>query len=616
LVGIGAAAVAESYDVAVQFYFRDRHGNITIGDLDTQYSGSGVYTNKSEITLLAQQEIAVWFYAPVKGYSGSGVGGVTTKWAQNTAFVSAPPDYVLCPDDNVYQCIVGHTSSNSGTLLDDFNTDLKAGNWRLYWENDPGWQNHYAISSASQLNVNTVTLEPNSTLEVGDYTYIEPPLAYQQEIAISARNAGHPTPIWEYWREVTAVGVNTFTFDGDPSDILPGQLFSGGLMVLIWVRENTGVNIWKLAAENPVLGSSIVQSVTVDRDGSLAILDVPLLIRETPPKGTINHIFQDLLFITGNDESKNTIFWSTAGESVETFNTGTFAVIVGEARDGVITGLDSFNDILIILCERAVYFASGTFGTSQIRVWKVKGSEAGCSSHSSVQNIEGDLMYLGDKGVFSVSQGGGPSEIGWKVNNLITDDIVNLDISAAVSAHDRVNQLYILHIPAAVVSDSITLVYDYRYQVWLKHKGMDMKGGVAKVGKTLYFVDSTPDLQKEQAAYSDNGVAIDAYYYSDWDHLGDPGVDKRYLNLRVFVLDNSSVYDLKIQTDEDWGRTTNKTNATVAIDAYDKNTIKHKIHSINAQAMRFKLSNNVLNEPLHITKYELEYELIQKRMKK
>lgn len=598
----------------VQFVSTDRNDNVTFGDVEV------LEDQLIQLWALTHREIDIEFFVPGQKYS---TYAGSNKWAQNTAYIAAPPSYVFAPDNNFYHALTAHTSSTGGTALADFKKDLQLGRWRLVWENQIGFSKKNAVVNGDQFLVNTFNVLSGHTIEAGDKIFVTPSAAFAQEMAVATRT-GTVVPTWEYWRAVTSITATSITFTGDPSDFINGTPITSNLTVLIYVREvdasGNALEDWRLIKEAAVQSDGFRQTesavvyddVAATQPVNLGPIQDSDLVRENAPVAKYVSFFQDLMFVVPAADP-NTLNWSIPGESVEVFNIGTYGLRVGDKNDGIITGINSFNDYFVVFCERAVFYISGTFELNQIRVWRLDGAEAGCSSHFSVQRVEGQMLWLGDKGIYSSEPGSGPVEIGLKINDLITENS-GLILGNALAINDRIRQRYLVHIPSS--GTAITLLFDYYNGGFWRWDGLDMSKGLALLGNTMYFVDAGGELQKEVTAYNDNAVAINAYYYSDWEVIEEPGSDKKIVNMRWYCLESSEVFTLTFQCQMDWLESALVTNASISINSAVQKSAKQHLNQNKVLSMRFLFSNNVLNQPLTLTKYEIEVEMTQRKMAK
>lgn len=606
---VGPVLTSKTYRFAVQFVTVDKHGITTYGDIDlinnAPHSGYEITTTYGEVELE--------FVQPFVSYNDA---GGAYKWAASTSYdniiSSATQTVVIAPDNKIYFCTLSHTSSSS------FSDDLALGYWTPLLNSTYGWNNKTAIVNGNQTGVNTIVVDSGHDIEVGDKIYINPTNGYKQRIVVATRS-GYEIPEWNYWRNVTNISPTSITFDGDPSDFIDNDPITAGLLGYVYAKNVTDGEDWKLVSIVPLDGKLVVgtnQTISFrDSTGTFNFGDLldSEIIRENAPVGRYLTTIQNNIVVAGVESSPNTVYWSIPDESGETFNAGSYGVTVGDDQTGVITGIRGYDDYLLIGCERAIYMASGEFGTNNIKVWRVEGSEAGVDSHLAMDNIEGQCFYLSEKGVYAVGFGSKrPEELGAKINNLITDDST-IDLQNCVSLNRRIKQQYWLYVKAS--ADPYILVYDYFYGIWLKHFHAEMiVEGMCEVGNTLYFIDSTGNLFEENPGdYKVNLTALNAYYASDWVHFGEPGHDKKFINWRGFVLGDEA-YTLTLRTQKNFVET-DKTNYNISINGATNFDYRHKLTEIKGQAMRF-IMQSTSNEAMRITHWQVEYEATEEKMKK
>jgi len=610
VVDNGAAAGALTVEYRAEYINRDRNEFISTGLLyDIENNANPLYTADSLASSTTTQ--LVTFIGPCKKWAEMISRGLTTNvWQQG---VSRAASYIaLAPDNRIYISLVITSGINTGAgnELVDFQSEVALGEWLeliTFVNFEPtGYDTRGAIVNGNQASVNTVTVLGGAYLhdvQVGD--------------VIKVPNAGITTT---QYRNVTAVTATTITFDGYPTTFDNLYPISVGNYINIYTRDASvggdfqqGIclysGITSEAGSIPNNPFTVLQSETFLRTDLAtpgpafvqAVTANGLDARGTPPTGA-NYpvIFQQALVVALDDHN----IGFSRNKFVEEFPGSDQQIRIGDSVDGIIKGLAVSDEFLVVKKENATYVVSGNLNLGNIRVDKLYGFGLGCSSHATIKEVENELIYLNKRGIFAMAGAGRPAELSIKINQLISDD-PNLDLDNAVAVNDVNRQKYFIYIPSS--GTDLFLEYDYFHNSWWVFTNHDFSGGVTIYDDNLYWVDSTPHLQKRTpGVYNDNTVAIDAFWKSQWFHFGTPSTYKKVTDFLGYALETLN-FTLRVRTEKNWVTGTYDTDETLTFDA-DNRVVKTNLAGKKPQSTRIVLSNNVLDEGIELTGYELEVE--------
>lgn len=599
----GSGANPKDFAYRVGFAYYDRNGLVTSGQISPDDAVNGIY-DSLELTD-ANTSVTVNFIPPQEDFATT---TSSDKWVQNNLYTKVggtPGPYVMAPDNKVYELAATHTSTTGGTEIDDFTTDLVAGNWELAAENVVNYNVRGAITTALASNTNTLTVAAGHTVEVGDYIWINSGATLRAANAARLAN-GDPLIQFENLREVTGVTATTITFAGDPEYVFIDTAVpvSVGMVARIYQKNVTDSGSWELMREVAVDHTEVVNFVTFTKtDQALGDDTEPTQDRGLPPKGRYLEIFQGKMIIAGNSDDPDTIFFSNeeGPESFSVFNN----LIIGTGEDGDITGLKVLEDILFVFKTKAIYYVSGNLGQGNIRVDRIFGDGIGCTSHASIREVDGVIYFMSRTGIHAIQGQQRPLNLSLAIESLFTLDTTGLDLSQAIGINHHVEDKYMVFVPATADNDDRIFVYDYFYESWFIWTNMHMDGGAVVFNDELYWSEASGATnQKQTPAFNDNGVAIDSFWRSMWFHFGDPAAPKKLNDIRVYALTGEN-YTLTIQSEKDWVSGSFETNETITFDAttrFDKkNLVSRKPYSY-----RISFSNNTLDEGLEVTGFDLE----------
>lgn len=502
-----------------------------------------------------------------------------------------------------------------------------------------------AIVNGAQVTVTTITADNgsggNQTLRVGDtaYFYDSVSAAYVE-------------------REVTAATNTSITIAGAAVTVADNAVISNNLRIAVWRNATAGpaITVWYLVAEIPNNAFAATQVYTDSTlDANLgAQLTPPFTDRGAIPKGKYMSVFRNQLVISGKFDEPNTVFYSDI-ESPEYFpalNQFDVNALTGD----VITGLAPNNEVFAIFKNRSVHIVSGSIAENTFRVDQIT-SDIGCVAHHTIVEVRGILFFLSELGPRKIVGGQVPTALGPSSDNEMVSRIdpifeqislpadFQFSLKRATAANDRIKEKYVLFLPAEseeggdvyANSNSAVYAYDYSRDAWLQWDNMNMAGGVVTLDNELYWIErrysdfnSSVDSNfyrrhnnEDAFDYQDNNVPVNFSYAHQWEAVGEPSVMKKFLNIRVFSVEElqNNETNLTIKTEHNYTPDDYKSVLTMQFGGggyglspygttpYGDPSIaakKHKINSSRTRSLRVTFENNLDHENIIIAGFELE----------
>lgn len=412
-----------------------------------------------------------------------------------------------------------------------------------------GFNTNCAVVNGIQAGVTTITVDNgsggNHTMKIGDTAYF-----YD---GVSAQYVE---------REITNITATTITIAGAAVNVADNAVISNNLRINIYRTINGGIDFY-FVAEIPNNSFTATQTfvdnlsdATIEAQG---IFVEPLTLRDAPPKGKYITQFQGLLIVTGNAELKNTVFFSDS-DSPEYFPTDTNSFDIETVTSGFISGAAPNNNVLAIFKDRSVHIVSGNLAELTFRVDQVS-FDIGCSSHHSISEIDGALVWLSDRGPYAMTSGQVPVPLmdGLIDNAFITTGKISEEtpvLKRAIGFTHRRDKQWWLMLPCETVrgsdietnSNTLVFVFDYYRKAFYKWNNINFAGGIFEKSGTYYLSErrySTSALAvvhylhkqlklDNNNDYCDHNEAIEFTYYPQWDAGGEPSVLKRFLRLKYF----------------------------------------------------------------------------------
>ena len=118
---------------------------------------------------------------------------------------------------------------------------------------------------------------------------------------------------------------------------------------------------------------------------------------------------------------------------------------------------------------------------------------------------------------------------------------------------------------------------------------------------------------------SGSDVAVERYYSSGWEHLGEPANEKKFNNLVVFSVQNPEYsyesWNCQVKSDYDWN-----TSNEVSLDSVKSFSTSVRRNFVNCDktacySRRFTFYNNTIDQGFSLSGYEFEVIMPQQRMR-
>jgi hypothetical protein len=237
-----------------------------------------------------------------------------------------------------------------------------------------------------------------------------------------------------------------------------------------------------------------------------------------------------------------------------------------------IKGISPNNETFAIFLDFSYSLVSGDIASGNIRVDHVS-HNVGLESHHTLREVRGAVYYLSREGPRFLVSGQLPKPLGPAVNDVqenssrvdpifdqigVTGEKV-FNTKRSFAVHDNLGEKYILFIPAESTTgldihnntNSIALAYDYTRDAWLKWDNVDFGAGAVEFERAVWFQErrfaSTPGnvvhnlyrFKEDNDAwdYEDHASAITFEYKSQWEHMGEPSIFKKFLDLKLFSVE-------------------------------------------------------------------------------
>ena len=499
-----------------------------------------------------------------------------------------------------------------------------------------GFNTGCAKVNGNQSTVSTITVDSGHTLKIGDTAYL-----YD---GVSASFVE---------REVTATTATTITIAGATVTVLDNAAISNNLRIVIY-RTTASGNLYYKVAEIP--NDSLSATSTYSDSIAIASLGTqyvyPILERdllEVFPRYLCSH--QELLIASGAASTPNTWYYSSP-EGVEYFPAESNYEDIKATGGGGIRGLGSDQEHLIVGTDRSLFVVTGDLYSDTVRQERLSDRTVGFACHNSIIQIADKIVFLSLTGFYSLTSGFLLQEIGESINtefNLYgvpTSETPRL--KRACSVYLEETEEYLCFVPAEsgtgtakyANTNSAVHVLDTFNGGWAKWTGLNMGGGVTLCNSALYFqsrrddssLTVTGNLWKRSTLgavddYADHHEAIQFKLGTQWMDAGEPSVFKVFLWLKMYNLLReilSASFMLNISVERNFERalpwfsfTMNFGQSGASGQGWgyfawgispwgspQSQSIKKKLRSGKAQAIRYLMTNSTLHERVAISAWE------------
>ncbi len=269
-------------------------------------------------------------------------------------------------------------------------------------------------------------------------------------------------------------------------------------------------------------------------------------------------------------------------------------------------------DSLFALKERSTAILSGSVATNDV-VMEVLESDAGCSSHRSVEEVRGSLIWLdGINGFYACVAGRLPENIGFSIQDYQKINSLGLDFSQASAANFRKESLYVCSV------GTTTFVYDYadngtlKRNCWYLWDRIDGKSVLATSDDKLLIWDGTKTWKMKTTNtvydFTDHKSAISFVVNTAWASQGHPTIDKHYLNLWINSIQGDFTLTVKQYGNYLEDVVASQTSVSFLAESVKK-FIKEPVKAYlpKLSSISFGMENAEKNKWVRIQGYEIQY---------
>lgn len=279
--------------------------------------------------------------------------------------------------------------------------------------------------------------------------------------------------------------------------------------------------------------------------------------------------------------------------------------LIGDTYDGEITGMVRSKDSVIVFKDRSPYALDGVLIPGQYSMRKIETDDIGCLSSKSIIAVDDKVLFQGQDGIYATN--------GYKCVKLSLPVDVFFRSTVADPSLTR-SLVYTAGNKYLFFCDNGIAAYDYELDEWFIWNGISAPRGLTvdnsntvrmfQSNRAQYLIEGS--LNDVVVSQTTETSPIDAWIKTAWFDLGEPSVLKKATDIRLFALNNAG-QTLQLEYFADWSETNGKQKGPYSVDFSDSDTktVLKKLDIIQGHAISFKISNNVANEDLNLTGFEI-----------
>jgi hypothetical protein len=441
-----------------------------------------------------------------------------------------------------------------------------------------GFNTDCAIVNGNQATVNTITVWNGTTnthmMKINDTAYF-----------FDSVSAAYIT------RLVTAITATTITVAGAAVTVSTGAVISNNLRINIWRNWTSGTTpqIFFLVVELPNNSFAATQTYLDNHiDTALgAELTPPALDRSIAPQGKYIAGFQNHIVISGDPSHPSRVSWNSY-EGPEYFPNDTNTIEAETAAGDAVNGIGPNGTVFGVLTRKCTFVMSGVLDDpSSIRIDQ-KATDIGCESHASIVQIKGIMCWWSSRGPYGMAGGQIPQPVGttqdtsgamvgrlepvMQQQGVTSSQLWQTKRITSFNWPDQKKAVWFLPAENRPIgsdaypnSNSALFVYDYDQDAWLQWDTINLAGGAVVLGPEVYFQERrysnyTSSVQfvfyrmhnlYDAWDYEDNNKPINWEYDMGWEANDEPSVLNRFLQVKVFALEEVPNNSFTIQVDQE-----------------------------------------------------------------
>jgi len=446
--------------------------------------------------------------------------------------------------------------------------------------------------------------------------------------------------------EILAVTGTTITVSSAGTiSVDDGDVISNNLRIRIYRAEEV------LSVEPAKSDYQLVESIPNDSFNSSQVFKdevipanlgenylVPSNIPFEPPKGKYITTWRNQMIVAGDPAEPTKFYYSEFADLTNPENFPTSNVVdVPQGGGGRITGITALDRNLFIFLQNRIYVAEGNLADDSVRIDTLS-DHIGCVAHASIQEIDGNVFFLSEKGVYRIFKSGTNytlEKISEQLDPILeigADNDFRQSFKRTVASVWIAQNKYLLFLPSETMtagvtfadSDSRVFVFDLDLGYWYPWSNINAQGGMVEfddgsLKDVIWFQTRETanvnrltrfNLTNSEIDYADHEIPLNMQYKPQWDFELSPSTRKIYTDIGLDMFKASALlpYDptgtITVETYRDFDETA-ELSFDVEMPSDSIQVVEPLSHS-DIRAMGVQFSNNTINEQVVITGWTYE----------
>lgn len=299
------------------------------------------------------------------------------------------------------------------------------------------------------------------------------------------------------------------------------------------------------------------------------------------------------------------------------------------------SGIMAQDNAMYVFKEDSIFIVSGDLNTSQFQVDKITEEGIGAVANDSIIESQGRIWFMSKEGVYSISTDGLKGESS-ELTPIFEKEYTTEQLRNCVAFNNTLeNKLYFNIVSPfqtnTTLVDNKTYVFNLNVQKWFIWDVIDFSGGISIKGRDIWFLGDFSFSGANIASYkrfsrtftnldyADRGEPIITVFKSFWDTLGEPSVQKKFVRLKLYSIDNqrqrfeSPEFIVDVQTEHDYKYDQKVSGASLRFFQNNSdgtttpvNNRRLRLLPRKCRALRYVITHNRLNENMLISGVEFE----------
>jgi len=280
-------------------------------------------------------------------------------------------------------------------------------------------------------------------------------------------------------------------------------------------------------------------------------------------------------------------------------------VPVGDIKeDGEFRGVLATPSVLAAFREKNAYYISGNIFTGNYTSQSYRSTKIGCTDPKSIVLYREAGLFMSKRGVYAAYQGSKMGEVSDIIEPMFTDDALGLELdlqdTKGLVDFKRENILFFMKSDTEGVPGYV-LVFNYYYKEWFLLSELDATRGFEIFDNDKIYTSDGNDIYVE----SSTSRLSRAYYRSNFNTMGEPGLEKKFHQVLVYTPDLGEDSEIEYKAYKNWNTVDTVTDAVKTLPAGELD-LKQRMRPQHAKSFAFQVESPEGN-PFKVSGYEFYY---------